>query len=101
MMEHIQPAENNDNVEPKHDAKTISEVNVSQINSIGGMRSESVHEHTNHSKLKISINTSDDDQIDFSIIFDDPYVENNSGEDKHDLNAHDQSVTLESLIQNV
>ncbi|GKB07447.1 hypothetical protein Tco_0835731 [Tanacetum coccineum] len=65
------------------------------------MHSESVHEHTNHAKLKTIINTSDDDQIDFSIIFDDPYVDNNGGTDEHDSNAHDQSVTLESLIQNV
>ncbi|GJX54823.1 hypothetical protein Tco_0283192 [Tanacetum coccineum] len=65
------------------------------------MHSESVHEHTNHAKLKTVIDTSDDDQIDSSIIFDDPYVENKDGVDEHDSNAHDQSVTLESLIQNV
>nr|GEV22085.1 hypothetical protein [Tanacetum cinerariifolium] len=82
-------------------AATIGEVNVSQIYSIGGMRFESVHEHTNHSKLKTAINISNDDKIDSSIIFDDPYVENNSRKDEHDSNAHDQSVTLESLIQNV
>ncbi|GKB15081.1 hypothetical protein Tco_0849004 [Tanacetum coccineum] len=101
MMECIQPAENNDDAEPKHDAKTISEVNVSQINPIGRMSSERVHENTNHAKFKIDINTSNDDQIDSSIIFDDSYVENNGREDEHDSNAHDQSVTLESLIQNV
>nr|GEU61496.1 hypothetical protein [Tanacetum cinerariifolium] len=93
--------ENIDDVEPKHDAETISEVNVSQINSISGIRSKSLHEHTNHVKLKTDINTYDDDHIDSSIIFDDPYVEYNSGGDELDLNAHDQSVTLESLIQNV
>ncbi|GKG29400.1 hypothetical protein Tco_0416765 [Tanacetum coccineum] len=62
---------------------------------------ESVHDHTNHVKLKTVFDTSDDDQIDSSIIFDDPYVENNGGADEHDSNAHDQFVTLESLIQNV
>ncbi|GKD74498.1 hypothetical protein Tco_1332780, partial [Tanacetum coccineum] len=65
------------------------------------MHSESVHEHTNHAKLKTVITTFDDDQIDSSIIFDDPYMDNNGGTDAHDSNAHDQSVTLESLIQNV
>ncbi|GJY62130.1 hypothetical protein Tco_0462787 [Tanacetum coccineum] len=65
------------------------------------MHSESVHEHTNHAKLKTVINTSDDDQNYSSIIFDDPFVDNNGGKDEHDSNAHDQSVTLESLIQNV
>ncbi|GJT95835.1 hypothetical protein Tco_1091353 [Tanacetum coccineum] len=73
-------------------------VNASQIHLKSQMHSESVHEHTNHAKLKIVIDTSDDDQIDSSIIFDDPYVENNDGGDEHDSNAHDQSVTLESLI---
>ncbi|GKA37289.1 hypothetical protein Tco_0723854 [Tanacetum coccineum] len=101
MMAQIQPAENNNDAELKHDAKTISEVNVFQINSIGGMRSERVHEHTNHAKFKTDINTSDDDQIDSSIIFDNPYVENNGGKDEHDSNAHDLTNILESLIQNV
>nr|GEV32242.1 integrase, catalytic region, zinc finger, CCHC-type, peptidase aspartic, catalytic [Tanacetum cinerariifolium]GEV35038.1 integrase, catalytic region, zinc finger, CCHC-type, peptidase aspartic, catalytic [Tanacetum cinerariifolium] len=74
MMARIQPANNNDDVEPKHD---------------------------NHAKLKIVMNTSDDDQIDYSIIFDDPYVDNNCGIDEHDSNAHGQFVSLESLIYNV
>ncbi|GJZ73871.1 hypothetical protein Tco_0638017 [Tanacetum coccineum] len=65
------------------------------------MHSESVHEHTNHTKIKTAINTSDYDQIDSSIIFDDSYVENNGGEDEHDSNAHGQSVALESLLYNV
>ncbi|GJW22113.1 putative reverse transcriptase domain-containing protein [Tanacetum coccineum] len=65
------------------------------------MHSESVHEHTNHTKIKTAINTSDYDQIDSSIIFDDPYVENNGGEDEHDSNAHGQSVAFESLLYNV
>ncbi|GJU05744.1 hypothetical protein Tco_1122174 [Tanacetum coccineum] len=52
------------------------------------MLSKGVHEHTNHEKLKVVINTSDEDQIDSNIIFDDPYVENNSGIDEYDLNDH-------------
>ncbi|GKD73320.1 retrovirus-related pol polyprotein from transposon TNT 1-94, partial [Tanacetum coccineum] len=44
----------------------------------------------NHGKRKTVINTSDDDQIDSNIIFDDPYVENNGGSDEHDSTAHDQ-----------
>ncbi|GJZ07815.1 hypothetical protein Tco_0542098 [Tanacetum coccineum] len=101
MMARIQPADSNDNAEPKHDAKTISEVNASQIHLKIRMHSKSVHEHTNHAKLKTVINTSDDDQIDSSIIFDDPYVDNNGETDEHYSNAHDQSVALESLIYNV
>nr|GEW91058.1 hypothetical protein [Tanacetum cinerariifolium] len=58
-------------------AVAVSEVNASHINLISSMISKGVHEHTNHEKLKTIINTSDDDQIDYNIIFDDPYVENN------------------------
>ncbi|GKB83059.1 retrovirus-related pol polyprotein from transposon TNT 1-94, partial [Tanacetum coccineum] len=49
-------------------------VNASHIHIKSRMHSESVHEQTNHAKLKIVINTSDDDQIDSSILFNDPYV---------------------------
>ncbi|GJZ91869.1 hypothetical protein Tco_0663934 [Tanacetum coccineum] len=62
------------------------------------MLSKGVHEQTNHEKLKTVINTSDDDQIDFDIIFDDLYVENNGGTDEHDSNAHDQPFDIQSLI---
>ncbi|GJU08372.1 retrovirus-related pol polyprotein from transposon TNT 1-94 [Tanacetum coccineum] len=97
MMACIQPTENKANVEPTYDVDALGEVNAFQIYLKSRMHSESVHEHTNHVELKTVINTSDDDQIDSSIIYDNPYVENN----EHDSNAHDQSVTLEFLIQNV
>ncbi|GJU62818.1 hypothetical protein Tco_1244653 [Tanacetum coccineum] len=45
-------------------------------------------------------NTIDDDQIDSSIIFDDPYMEDNGGENKHDSITHDQYVALGSLMDN-
>nr|GEY13734.1 retrotransposon protein, putative, unclassified [Tanacetum cinerariifolium] len=61
----------------------------------------SVHEHTNHEKLKIVVNTFDDDQIDYNIIFNDLYVENNGETDEHDSNAHDQTFDIESQIYNV
>ncbi|GKE11341.1 integrase, catalytic region, zinc finger, CCHC-type containing protein, partial [Tanacetum coccineum] len=51
----------------------------------------------NHAKLK----TVDDDQIDSSIIFDDPYVEDNGRENEHDSVTHDQYVALRSLMDNV
>nr|GEV05684.1 hypothetical protein [Tanacetum cinerariifolium] len=65
-------------------ATAISEVNVSQINLISGMRSKGVHEDMNHEKLKTVINTYDDNQNDYNIIFDNSYVENNDGADEHD-----------------
>ncbi|GKC18824.1 hypothetical protein Tco_1020974 [Tanacetum coccineum] len=77
MMTRIQPADDNAETEPKYDAEAVSEVNTSHIDLISGLISKGVHEHTNHEKLKTVINTSDDDQIDSNIIFDDPYVENN------------------------
>ncbi|GJW26222.1 hypothetical protein Tco_0040033 [Tanacetum coccineum] len=101
LMAHIQPTNDEDDVESTYYDEALSEVNVSQIYLKSGMLSKGVHEHTNHEKLKNAINTSDDDQIDSSIIFDDPYVENNGGTDEHDLNAHDQSFDIESLIYNV
>ncbi|GKE99860.1 hypothetical protein Tco_0023211 [Tanacetum coccineum] len=64
------------------------------------MSSKSVHEHKNHTKLN-TVNTSDDDQIDSNIIFDDSYVKNNSGTDEHDSNAHGQSFDIQLLINNV
>ncbi|GJW81514.1 hypothetical protein Tco_0145489 [Tanacetum coccineum] len=89
IMARIQPADDNANVEPKYDAEVISEVNALQINLISGMLSKGVHEHMNPEKLETAINTSDDDQIDSNIIFNNPYVENNDGTYEHDSKAHD------------
>nr|GEU57060.1 hypothetical protein [Tanacetum cinerariifolium]GEW79316.1 hypothetical protein [Tanacetum cinerariifolium] len=66
LMACIQPANGNVETVPSYDGKAISEVNVSS----------KVHEQISHEKRKTIIQTSDDDQIDSNIIFDDPYVEN-------------------------
>ncbi|GJT42231.1 integrase, catalytic region, zinc finger, CCHC-type containing protein [Tanacetum coccineum] len=80
----------------------ISEVNASQIDMINGLLSKSDHEHSYHKKLETIIHTFANDQIDFDIIFDDPYMDNNSRQAEHDTNAHDQSFfDFESLINNV
>nr|GEV43280.1 hypothetical protein [Tanacetum cinerariifolium] len=68
LMARIQPADGNAEIVPSYDAKTVSEVNASS----------KVHEKMRHEKRKTIIQTSDDD-FDSNIIFDDPYVENNSG----------------------
>ncbi|GJR14114.1 retrovirus-related pol polyprotein from transposon TNT 1-94, partial [Tanacetum coccineum] len=91
MMARIQPANNNANSEPSYDAMAISEVNASN----------KVHEQVNHTKHKTIIHTSNDDQIDSNIIFDDPYVENNGGTSKHDSNAHDEYHDIQLLTYNV
>nr|GEU98273.1 hypothetical protein [Tanacetum cinerariifolium] len=93
---------NQSDAEPTYDAEVISEVNASQIDMLNGLLSKSDHEHGFHVKLKTVILTSVDDQIDYDIIFNDPYVDNNSGKTKHDPNAHDQPYAyIESLIYNV
>ncbi|GKD21284.1 hypothetical protein Tco_1222987 [Tanacetum coccineum] len=76
MMTRIQPADDNAMTEPVYDAKAVSEVNASHK-----MIPKGVYKHKNHGKRKTIINISDDDQIDYNIIFDDPYVENNETEE--------------------
>ncbi|GJR47150.1 putative ribonuclease H-like domain-containing protein [Tanacetum coccineum] len=78
-------------LQPKYDAKAISEVNASH----------KVHEQVNHMKHKTIIHTSDDNQIDSNIIFDDPYVQNNGGIFEHDSNAHDEYHAIQILAYNV
>nr|GEV09416.1 integrase, catalytic region, zinc finger, CCHC-type, peptidase aspartic, catalytic [Tanacetum cinerariifolium] len=69
MMAQIQPADDNAVSETNYDAKAVNEVNVSHK-----MIPKGVHEHKNHKKCKTVVNTSDDDQIDLNIIFDDPWL---------------------------
>ncbi|GKD34136.1 hypothetical protein Tco_1249645 [Tanacetum coccineum] len=90
MMARIQPAVDNAMTKPKYVAKAVSKVNASH----------KVHEQANHGKCKTLINTSADDQIDYNIIFDDPYVENNGGSDEHDSNDHDQYDDVKILAYN-
>ncbi|GJX99172.1 hypothetical protein Tco_0356191 [Tanacetum coccineum] len=69
---------------------------------INRLLSNSDHEHKNHEKLRTVIHTSANDQIDSNIIFDDLYMDNNSGQAEHDPNAHDQPYAdIDSLIYNV
>ncbi|GJW42632.1 hypothetical protein Tco_0071431 [Tanacetum coccineum] len=80
---------------PNYDEKAVSEVNASHK-----MIPKGVHEHKNHGKHKTVFNTSDDDQTDSNIIFDDLYVENNGGSDEHDSTAHDQYHDVKILAYN-
>ncbi|GKE03531.1 hypothetical protein Tco_1395549, partial [Tanacetum coccineum] len=102
MMARIQPTDNKSDAEPTYDAEVINELNASQIDLINGLLSKGDHEQRNHEKFKTIKHTSVDDQIDSDIIFDDPYVEDNSRQFEHDQDAHDQNFAgLESLIYNV
>ncbi|GJX49099.1 hypothetical protein Tco_0275944 [Tanacetum coccineum] len=91
LMARIQPADGNAETVPSYDANAVSEVNASS----------KVHEHVTHVKCKTIIQTSDDDQIDSNIIFNDPYVENNGGTSAHDSNAHDEYHEIQMLAYNV
>ncbi|GKG24923.1 hypothetical protein Tco_0395551 [Tanacetum coccineum] len=91
MMAWIQPADDNVDSEPSYDAKDVSEVNASNKS----------HEKVNHVKRKTIVHTSDDDQINSNIIFDEPYVENNGGTSEHDSNAHDEYCDIQMIAYNV
>ncbi|GJW49629.1 hypothetical protein Tco_0090980 [Tanacetum coccineum] len=95
MMARIQPNDDNGVQKLNYNAKAVSEVNTSHK-----MIPKGVHEHKNYGNCKTIINTSDDDQIDSNIIFDDPYVENNGGSDKHNSTAHDQYHDVKILAYN-
>ncbi|GKD78024.1 hypothetical protein Tco_1340645 [Tanacetum coccineum] len=90
LMAQIQLANNTETM-PSYDAKAVSEVNASS----------KVHEQISHVKRKTFIQTSDDDQIDSNIIFNDPYVENNGGTSDHDSNAHDEYHEIQMLAYNL
>ncbi|GJU73669.1 hypothetical protein Tco_1265074 [Tanacetum coccineum] len=90
-MARIQPADGNAVTEPTYDAKAISKVNASY----------KAHEQVNHVKCKTIIHTSDDDQIDSNIIFNNPYVENNGGTFEHESTAHDEYLDIKMLAYNV
>ncbi|GKA95773.1 hypothetical protein Tco_0817868 [Tanacetum coccineum] len=79
LMAQIQLAYGNAETVLSYDANAVSEVNASS----------KVHEQVSHVKRKTIIQTSDDDQIDSNIIFDDPYVEHNGGTSDHDSNDHE------------
>ncbi|GKC91011.1 putative ribonuclease H-like domain-containing protein [Tanacetum coccineum] len=91
LMARLQPADDNVETVPSYDAKAVSRVNGSS----------KAHEHVSHGKRKTIIQTTDDDQIDSNIIFDDPFVENNGGTSEHDSHAHDEYHEIQMLAYNV
>nr|GEV18603.1 hypothetical protein [Tanacetum cinerariifolium] len=91
LMARIQPADGNAETVLSYDAKAFSEVNASS----------KVQEQMHHEKRKTIIQTSDDDQIDSNIVFDDPYVENNNGTSDHDSNDHDEYHKIKMLAYDV
>ncbi|GKC76229.1 hypothetical protein Tco_1127003, partial [Tanacetum coccineum] len=91
LMALLQPADDNAENVPSYDAKAVSQVHASS----------KVHEQVSHGKRKTIIQTTDDDQIDYNIIFDDSFVENNDGTSEHDSTAHDEYREIQMLAYNV
>nr|GEX42085.1 hypothetical protein [Tanacetum cinerariifolium] len=91
MIAQIQSADENVASEPFYDTKVVSEVNASTM----------VHEQVNRVKRKTINHISIDDQVDYNIIFNDPYVENNGGTSKHDSTAHDEYHDIKMLAHNI
>ncbi|GJS26450.1 hypothetical protein Tco_0487070 [Tanacetum coccineum] len=79
--------------------ETLEEL-IATVNASNKMITNRFHEHKNHGKRITVINTSVDDQINSSIIFDDSYMENNGGSDDHDSNAHDPYHDVKILAYN-
>ncbi|GKA40659.1 hypothetical protein Tco_0733252 [Tanacetum coccineum] len=86
----MDPDDNAENV-PSYDAKAVSQVHASS----------KVHEQVSHSKRKTIIQTTDDDQVDSNIIFDDPFMENNGSTTEHDSTSHDEYREIQMLACNV
>ncbi|GJX20479.1 hypothetical protein Tco_0223156 [Tanacetum coccineum] len=91
LMARLQPADDNAEIVPSYDAKAVSQVHASS----------KIHEQVSHGKRQTIIQTTDDDQIDSNIIFDDPFVENNGGTSEHDSTAHDEYREIQMLAYNV
>nr|GEV94358.1 hypothetical protein [Tanacetum cinerariifolium] len=87
MVTRIQPTDDKSDPKPTYDAEFISEVSASKINMINGLLSKSDHEQRHHEKLETIIHTAAaDDQIDYDINFDDPYVDYNKVEKQRKMN---------------
>ncbi|GJU01601.1 hypothetical protein Tco_1111939 [Tanacetum coccineum] len=82
-QEFVMQTDGNSEIVSSYDAKAVSEVNVSS----------KVHDQISHAKHKTIIHTSDDDQIDSNIIFDDPFVENNDSLHSIDVENYAEAMT--------
>ncbi|GJT04730.1 hypothetical protein Tco_0839192 [Tanacetum coccineum] len=87
LMARLQQAAETTDTVPSYDDKAVSQVHDSS----------KAHEHVSYEKRKTIIQTTDNDQIDSSIIFDDPYVDNNGGTSKHDSISHEENHEIQML----
>ncbi|GKE54662.1 retrovirus-related pol polyprotein from transposon TNT 1-94 [Tanacetum coccineum] len=91
LMARLQPADVNAETVLSYDAKAVSQVHASF----------KVYEQVSHGKRNTIIQTTDCDQIDSSIMFDDLFVENNGGTYEHDSTSHDEYREIQMLAYNL
>ncbi|GJX36007.1 hypothetical protein Tco_0247564 [Tanacetum coccineum] len=91
--------ENDFMLDTSYGEETIEELTAAAVSKVNA--SSKVHDQMRHEKRKTIIQTSDDDQIDSNIIFDDPYVENNGGTSDHESNDHDEYHKIQMLAYDV
>ncbi|GKE26824.1 hypothetical protein Tco_1442208 [Tanacetum coccineum] len=97
----IQQATTDSDEGPSFDSAFINEVQTPSTSFMNPLFSNSDHEQTYHEQSEI-VNSTNDDQINSDIIFDDQNVEINDGNVAHDKNAPDQHDNeLELLARNV
>ncbi|GKE78550.1 retrovirus-related pol polyprotein from transposon TNT 1-94 [Tanacetum coccineum] len=97
LMARLQPAAETTDTVPSYDDKAVSQVH----DSSNVHDSSKAHEQVSYEKRKTIIQTTDDDQIEYSIIFDDPYVDNNGGTSRHDSISHEENHEIQMLVYNV
>ncbi|GKA32462.1 retrovirus-related pol polyprotein from transposon TNT 1-94 [Tanacetum coccineum] len=91
LIARLQPAVETTDTVPSYNDKAVSQVHDSF----------KAYEQVTHVTRKTIIQTTDDDQIDSSIIFEDPYVDNNGGTSKHNSVAHEDNHEIQMLAYNV
>ncbi|GJW11718.1 retrovirus-related pol polyprotein from transposon TNT 1-94 [Tanacetum coccineum] len=91
LMARFQSAAETTDTVPSYDDKAVSQVDDSS----------KAHEQVSHVTRKTIIQITDDDKIDSSIIFDDPYMDNNGGTSKHDSITHEENHEIQMLVYNV
>ncbi|GKD09955.1 hypothetical protein Tco_1189640 [Tanacetum coccineum] len=88
MMARIQQATTDSDEGPSYDSRFISEVQTPSTSFMNSLFFNSYHEQTYHEQPEI-VNSTNDDQINSDIIFDDPNVEVNNDTVGHDKHVHD------------
>ncbi|GJU82732.1 putative ribonuclease H-like domain-containing protein [Tanacetum coccineum] len=91
--------ENDFMLDSSYGEETVEELTAVAVSEVNA--SSKAHDQMHHEKRKTIIQTSDDDQIDSNIIFDDPYLENNGGTSDHDSNDHDEYHKIQMLADDV